>query len=324
MRSDKCRRPGLGPVFGATGDKADVPSVGRDFQEKEGIGLRFLPGVAGRGEKRIVVGLDEKSGNADFGEEHLAARLGPVVAGVPEAIERCGEAIIEFRKGADLLDAGQVEATGELPVFGENLLLQIAHETGQVDPIVEIPEAQRAGGEVAGNGKGHRSHHLPGNLRPLFTQIFEHDVAPEAEADEDDFTIPGKGKGVGHDRSEVLAHSGMVGPQEAVGFATAAPAVPGQGVPPSFEKGRRHAPNVFGGGGAFEPVTDDGEPLISLPRPIQVQEITIFQFEALPLNQHLGSPSEKRGVDRGDMPAAQAEGGTIGGGNEGHGRGGTS
>lgn len=120
------------------------------------------------------------------------------------------------------------------------------------------------------------------------------------------------------DGAEIIAHAGMVGTEEAIGFARAAATIPGEGVPAAFLERERHPANVFGGGFAFEAVPDDGEALVLPLRPIEVKEVAIRKLEALALDFRSPDTPKEGGVDRREMTSPQAERSAVGGGDEGH------
>lgn len=117
---------------------------------------------------------------------------------------------------------------------------------------------------------------------------------------------------------EIFADARVIGAEEAVGLAGAAAAVPGEGVPASLLEGEGHAADVFGGGYSFEAVADDGEALMFLGRPIEVEEVAIWEFKTFTDDCGNGDASKKGGVDGGEVASPQAERCTIGGVDEWH------
>ncbi len=205
-----------------------------------------LSGEAGFREEGVIERLNHEGGNSDVGEMGVGAGVGPVVAGVGEAVERGGEAVIEFGEGFDFFDIAEVELAGEFLVLLDDLLFEAVHEAGHVDFVLPLAKLQGAGGEIAGCGEGDGGFDLGVDVGALLAKVFENDVSAEAEANEGDALVALCDGMIDH-VAEVIAHPGVVGAEEAVGFAGAATAIPSEGVPVSFLEGEGHATNVFGG-----------------------------------------------------------------------------
>lgn len=232
------------------------------FEVEVLAGIGDLPGNACRWKKGIVERADEESGDADIAEIGLAAGFFPIVAGVVEAIQRCGETVIEFGEGLDGVDVIQIKGARELLIFDEDLFFEPGHEATHVDPILPFSQLERAGSEVTRGGECHGGFDLGGSTFSQFAEVLENDVPAEAESDERDVSVVAR-EGVINDVAQVFADSAVIGAEEAVRFATASTAVPGEGVPTSFLKSPCHALDVFRLRFTFEPVPDDGEALVA-------------------------------------------------------------
>ena len=179
----------FGPEFQTATDKSNMPSVGRRLKGKMPAFFGDFYRKAGFGKKGVVECANEEAWNSNGREVGLAAGAGPVIAGIFEAVERCGVAIVEFGKGFDLVDAGEVETAREDFVFKAGFFLQTLHETGHVNSVAAFTEAERAGGEITRGGEGDGGFDFWVGFGALLSEVFEDDVSSEAEADEGEFLV---------------------------------------------------------------------------------------------------------------------------------------
>jgi hypothetical protein len=88
----------------------------------------------------------------------------------------------------------------------------------------------------------------------LLTQVFQRDVAAQAEANERHFGIPALRQGVLNHGVDVVSFAAVVRAQLAVRFAAAAPVVPRQRAPASPLQRLHHAQDVRPLRVSFQPV----------------------------------------------------------------------
>lgn len=103
-----------------------------------------------RWQEGIVESADEEGWDTDVSEVGFAARFLPVITGIDEAVERSGEAVVEFGEGFHLFELTEIEFSGELLVLLNDLSFEAIHEAAHVNFVLPLAELERAGGEVAG------------------------------------------------------------------------------------------------------------------------------------------------------------------------------
>ncbi len=219
-----------------------------------GAGLRFLAGVAGGAEEGVVLRVDEQGGDGDGGQERAAATTFPVVLRVPETVEGGGEAAVELGEGPHFFQSGEIEDFGEPAVLFPDLGTQRFHETCHVERIFGLPEAGGGAGEIAGRGEGDGAADLRVEIASALAEVFQREVAAEAETDEIDPLRRMDAEGMADDDVEIFGLAAVVEGGEAVGFIAAAAQAPGEHIPAALHEGARHGLDVIRPSGTLQAV----------------------------------------------------------------------
>ncbi len=78
---------------------------------------RLLEGVAGRAEEGVVRGIDQKSLPLDVRDELARAILLPVIGRAREAVDGCGEAVIEHFEVPDAAHVSKIQLIRKTPIL---------------------------------------------------------------------------------------------------------------------------------------------------------------------------------------------------------------
>jgi hypothetical protein len=301
------------------GEEGDVAAVGGGFEVEVGVGFGEGGGEGGRGEEGVVEGAEEEGGDGEVWEEGEGAGAGVVVFGAGEAVEGSGVGVVEGADGAESGGGQEGDLVGEAVGFGGGFAGEGAEEAVAVECVAGfLVQGVGAGGEVDGGGDGGGG----GDSRwgGAFAEVFEDEVAAEAEADEKN-GAGGAGEGVVDDGGEVFGGAAVVGAGEAVDPGAAAPVAPGEGVAPGGVQGGDHGEHVAGVGVAFEAVAEDGEGGGGGvgEMPVEFEEVAVGEVEGFGcVGGDFGGGEE--GAENGlGVGVAQPCRGLIGGGEEGHG-----
>lgn len=152
-----------------------------------------------------------------------------------------------------------------------------------------------------------------------FAEVFEDEVAAEAEADEEE-GAGGVGEGVVDDGGEVLGGAAVVGAGEAIGACAAAAVAPGEGVALGGVQRGDHVEHVAGVGVAFEAVAEDGEGGGGGVRemPVEFEEVAVGEVEGFGGVRGDFGGWEEGSEDGLGVGVGEIGWGFVGGGNEGH------
>src|SRR5690606_27593964 len=104
--------------------KAHVPAGAGHLKPHLGVPLDFPGGKAFRGQERIVGGIDDQRGYPDVANKTSAAAARPIILGVAKAMQGRGEAIIEFLKSPQPLNAGEINLVWKTLLFQLHFLSQ--------------------------------------------------------------------------------------------------------------------------------------------------------------------------------------------------------
>ena len=277
-----------------------MTAAGRHFQMEMGADGSFLKRIARLTEKRIIKRADEQGGCGDLRDKGPGAVQRPVGLSILETMDGAGVTVVEFGETAHLHQIGEIQFPGEKFVFEEDFPLHVFHEPAHVDGIAPPAELRGGIGQITGNGKSDGAVDFSGYVLP---QIFKSEIATKTKADEIDLRGGMDFLRVGDDRAEILRGSAVVKTFQAVCLTTAAAEIPGEDIPPCMNQGTGHALDVCALGRTFQSVGNDGEAGAGFPRPIEIQEIPIREFQALALSRDLRYPADERRDDGLEMPS---------------------
>lgn len=132
------------------------------------------------------------------------------------------------------------------------------------------------------------------NIARLFAEVFQDDVSAEAETHQRDLAVSLLEGMIDH-KTQVSADSAVIGSQKAVVRATAAPAIPGEGIPISFLQGERHSSDILRLRVSLKSMANDGEALVTEAGPVKIEEIAVREFETFSLISKRRNPPEESG-----------------------------
>ena len=134
---------------------------------------------------------------------------------------------------------------------------------------------------MAGHGDGHPASQPGGSFPAQFPEKLEHDVAPEAEADQRHRAASGRAGDMGGRAVQIVTHAAVIEPQQPVRLAAAAPEIQSHRVPPAPVEGPCHPLHVPRLGRALQPVRDQRGPGPAHPGPVQIKKITVLELKPL-------------------------------------------
>ena len=266
--------------------------------------LRGADGKTFRRQKRIILRIEEERRNTNRREIREGAGFGPVIRGVAETVQGRGIAVVEFLKCADVSDTPKVEFLGIAQGLGFDLGDERFQKAPEINTIRQkAVELDGAGGEV--HGSTNRSSGDDARMGWRLAEVFEDHISTQAEADERD--LRPRLRRVRDDRGEIGGVAAMIEALEPIEFATATSEIPGECIPSGGVERGGHAADVARIGAAFEAMRDDCQASVAGARPVQVEKISVSQFELLPRQ---GEPDAARQQNREDclhVPVAKPE-----------------
>ncbi len=170
--------------------------------------------------------------------------------------------------------------------------------------MIRHKSVERAGarGEVHGSANGRSGNDA--RMRWRLAEVFEKHVSTQAEADQRDLR-PRLGC-VRDDRREIGRVAAMIEPLEPIEFAAAAE-IPGERIPSGGVERGGHAADVARIGAAFETMRDDRQPGAAGACPIQIEKISVRQFELLARQREPDAAGQQDREDRLHVPVAKPE-----------------
>lgn len=217
-----------------------------------------------------------------------------------ETVDGAGVTIIELGETAHFHEIGEIQFPGEELVFDEDFPLHVLHESAHVNGIAPFTELCGGIGQITGDGKGDGTVDFSGSPLP---QVLKSEIPSQTKADEVDLCGGMDLLRVGDDRGEILCGTTVVKTFQAVRLTAAATEIPSEDIPSCMNKGTRHALDVCALRRAFQSVGNDSEAGPGFPRPVEIQEITVREFQSLALRRHLGDPADECGDDGLKMPS---------------------
>ena len=196
-------------------------------------------------------------------------------------MDRRGESVVKFPKRANAGEAREVELVGETLVFFADFGTHRPQETLHIEPVRAQRELARRAREIAGHGKRDRAVQPRRKLGRPLAEVFEREIAAEAEADQ----VNGGGRVIGqrvaNDRVQIFSRAAVVHPQQTVRLVATTAEIPGEHVPAAADQGAGHALNILRLSIRFEAVAEDRKAGAALGGPFEIHKIAVGQLQAL-------------------------------------------
>lgn len=278
--------------------------------EKHGVARnRGIDWVARLRQKRIVSRIEDERRGGDLAQKGSRRGGRPVCFGIGKTMQWCRVAIIERLKIANVFNPGEIDFSRKFLSLVADAAPQLDEKTLHVEPVFRLGQSPRTSRKIA----RHRNGRGAANARIsfAFSEVFQRQIATQAEADQSD-----RGRGViGHrvlrNRIKIAGVSPIVAAEKPVSLATAAAHRPCEDIPSPAEQGVRHALDIVASVPVLEAVRQDRQPRTSLPRPRDIQEIAIIELEPLCFPGDHSHPAERIGNDRLEMSATLPDRRTI-------------
>src|SRR5690349_4204873 len=127
----------------AAAEKAEVAAVLGDDELDAGVRAEHRRRVDIERDEGVVLGLNQKRGNADGVEIGGRGLRAVIVFGIAEAEGGSGEAVVELHHGAHAAELLALIAAG-----GAEAVAHAADETRVVEAVIRLGDAARAGREI--------------------------------------------------------------------------------------------------------------------------------------------------------------------------------
>ena len=127
----------------------------------------------------------------NLGQKGSAAALAPVVLRILKAMDGRGLAVVEVLKGPDLLVAHVINFPRHLLHERPDLLMKRGEKVTHVNPVRGPAQLNRTGLQIARHRKSHRRNNPWIQLAAALAEIFQSQIAAQAEANKRNPGIPG-------------------------------------------------------------------------------------------------------------------------------------
>ena len=169
------------------GEEGAVAATGGGFEGYGGVFADAASKKWGVGDEGVVLGGEDKGGNADGGDDVACAGVLVVVLGIAEAEVGGGDGVVELADGADGAEAvGRVES-GKEGGFDGIALEKFADEVALVEEIFWFFEGVGAGGEIERGADGGDAAQGGRSGGGEFAGHFEDEIAAHGIAGEENF-----------------------------------------------------------------------------------------------------------------------------------------
>ncbi len=282
----------------------------RSCQLNPPTGPRRCFGKTGGCQKWVVPGIQHNRRDPNSIQRPRAGAAIPIVLGIPESVERTGEGVVKLAKGGHALQGFHPDLPGKLSCLRPHLFTHVGQKPSHVEGAIRTGHAGCGGLQVARNRDAGTPTDSSG-LIPQFGEVFQRQISTKAKAHHGHRRVIVNFHRMFHHGGEVLGGTAVVGAAESIGLAGTASEIPGDHVPTPTVKCTGHSLHVRPARISLQPVGKDDHPIES-PRPaIQVEKITVGQFQTGSNPRHPTNPPKQRGPQRLKMGIPQPERRTI-------------
>lgn len=113
-----------------------MAAISGHFEEEASALFGFIERIALGAEKGIVDGVDQQGWDVDIFQILAGATMFPVIFCIFEAMDRCGEAIVELREVLDGGNSAEIEGLWKLAMFRGDFGAESFEKSLHVDPIL--------------------------------------------------------------------------------------------------------------------------------------------------------------------------------------------